>query len=201
MRFLLVCEGQSDTGLVSHIERMVIESGDETEVEGEHWFHGSPLGSKIHSALHAAGSMVDMLFVHRDANNAGADARRAEIDAAVASIANAPRSIAVIPVRMTEAWLLLDDAAIRKAVGNPNGRSPLDLPTPREAERRADAKQILANAFLTASEATGRRRKAIQRDFARLRRQLLINLPIGGPLERLPSWARFRDDTLSAIVG
>lgn len=202
MRFLLACEGQSDTGLVSHIERVIIESSGETEVQGEHWFHGSSLECKLRRGLRAAGhmaGMVDMLFVHRDANHVGADARRAEIDGAVATILDAPRSVAVIPVRMTEAWLLLDEAAIRKTVGNPNGREPLGLPTSREAERRSDPKRILAEALLAASEATGRRRRRIQRDFARFRRQLLINLPIGGPLEQLPSWRRFRDDTLCAI--
>ena len=111
MRFLLACEGQSDTGLVSHIERVIIESSGETEVQGEH----------------------------------------------------------------------------------------LGLPTSREAERRSDPKRILADALLAASEATGRRRRRIQRDFTRFRRQLLVNLPIGGPLEQLPSWRRFRDDTLCAI--
>lgn len=202
MRFLLVCEGQSDTGLVSHIERMIIESASEAEVQGEHWFHGSPLEKKTRRGLVEAGyiaGMVDLLFVHRDANNVGEVKRRAEIDHAVAAIENAPRSVAVIPVRMTEAWLLLDEAAIRKAVGRPNGQAPLGLPTPREAERRADPKRILAESLLAASEATGRRRQRIRRDFSRFRRQLLANLPTGGPLEQLPSWRRFRDDTLCTI--
>ena len=202
MRILLVCEGQSDTGLVSHIQRMIIESSGESEVQGELWFRGSSLESKLRGGLRAADNMagmVDMLFVHRDANRAGADARRGEIDRAVAATPGVPRSIAVIPVRMTEAWLLLDEAAIRKVVGNPHGRAPLGLPTPHEAERRSDPKRILADALLAASETTGRRRRRIQRDFTRFRRQLLVNLPIGGPLEQLPSWARFRDDTLHAI--
>lgn len=201
MRFLLACEGQSDIGLVPHIERMIIEGSGEVEVEGEHWFHGSQLESKIRAGLNAAGNLVDVLFVHRDANNAGADARRREIAQAVAAIPNAPRSVAVIPVRMTEAWLLLDEGAIRKAVGNPNGRQPLGLPTLREAERRAEPKRILAEAFLAASEATGRRRSMIQRDFGRLRRRLLVNLPVGGPLEHLASWTTFRDDTLRVVGG
>ena len=199
MRFVLVCEGQSDAGLVPHIQQMIIENSGEAEVQGEHWCHGSQLESKIRGGLKAADNMVDLLFVHRDANNAGADARQREIDLAVAAALNTPRFVAVIPVHMTEAWLLLDETAIRKVVGNPSGRAPLDLPTPREAERRSDPKRILADAFLAASETTGRRRKRIQRDFARFRRQLLVNLPIGGPLEQLPSWARFLDDTLGAI--
>ena len=48
---------------------------------------------------------------------------------------------------MAEAWLILDEAAIRTAVGKPDSRIPLHLPTPREAERRADPKGILENAF------------------------------------------------------
>ena len=202
MRFLLACEGQSDAGLIPHIQRLIIESG-ETEVDGDDWFRGSPLANKIRRGLDAAEDakgMVDMLFVHRDADRAGADARFQEIANAVGDVAGAPHYVSVIPVRMTEAWLILDENAIRKAVGKPNGRTPLDLPTPREAERRADPKGILSNAFLAASEATGRRRKKIERDFARLRRQLLVNLPIDGPLAQLTSWAKFRDDTLHAIA-
>ena len=42
MRFLLACEGQSDAGLVPHIQRLIIESG-ETDVDGDPWFYGGPL--------------------------------------------------------------------------------------------------------------------------------------------------------------
>jgi hypothetical protein len=38
------------------------------------------------------------------------------------------RHIPVVPVRMTEAWLLADEFAIRSAPGNPNGTQSLDLP-------------------------------------------------------------------------
>ena len=143
--------------------------------------------------------MVDLLFVHRDANSAGAPARFDEIENAVRVVADAPRWVGVVPVRMTEAWLILDEAAIRAAVGRPNGRTPLHLPTTREAERRANPKDILANALLAASEATGRRRKDIRSDFGALRQRLLRNLPINGPVTQLDSWARFRNDTLDAI--
>ena len=199
MRFLLACEGQSDAGLVPHIQRLIIESG-ETEVDGDPWFYRRPLANKIRTGLQAADHMVDLLFVHRDADNAPADARLQEIANAVGEVADTPHWVGVVPVRMTEAWLILDEAAIRTAVGNPNGRIPLELPTPREAERRADPKGILKDAFLAASETTGRRRQQIGRDFGRLRRRLLVNLPIDGPLAQLTSWARFRDDTLHAIA-
>ena len=200
MRFLLACEGSSDAGLVPHIERLIAEVGG-IEVEGDSWFYGRRLPNKIRNGLEAAGGMVDLLFVHRDANSAGAQARFDEIASAVRAVADAPRWVGVVPVRMTEAWLILDEAAIRAAVGRPKGRTPLHLPTTREAERRANPKEILASALLAASEASGRRRKEIRRDFDTLRRRLLRNLPIDGPLTQLDSWARFRNDTLHAIGG
>ena len=200
MRFLLACEGRSDAGLVPHIERLIAEVG-ETEVEGESWFYGGRLADKIRKGLEVADGMADLLFVHRDADSRGAPARFGEIADAVAAVRDAPRWVGVVPVRMTEAWLILDEDAIRRAVGRPNGRTPLGLPTPSEAERRAHPKDILASALLAASDATGRRRERIQRDFGRLRQRLLTNLPIHGPLTQLTSWLRFRDDTRRAIGG
>ena len=44
------------------------------------------------------------------------------------------RHVLVIPVRMTEAWLLIDELALRRAAGNPNGRNPLDLPALKDLE-------------------------------------------------------------------
>ena len=32
----------------------------------------------------------------------------------------------IVPVRMTEAWLLLDESAIRRVAGRPHGDEPLD---------------------------------------------------------------------------
>lgn len=199
MRFLLACEGSSDTGLVRHIERLIVEHSNEGTAEGESWFYGNPLAEKIRKAMQAAENAVDVLFVHRDADSAGAEARFLEITRAVEVACVTVPWVTVVPVRMTEAWLLLDEAAIRKAVGRPNGRTPLDLPTPREAERRAKPKQILADAFLMASETTGRRKKQIGRNFPHYRTRLLADLPINGPVTQLASWMRFRDDTLATL--
>ncbi len=58
---------------------------------------------------------------------------------------------------MTEAWLLADEAAIRRAAGSPSGRVDLGLPTFAELERLADPKQRLHEALKVASGYTGRR--------------------------------------------
>lgn len=54
--------------------------------------------------------------------------------------------VCVIPVRMTEAWLLFDEAAIRQAAGNRLGRAPLALPPLDEVEQEPDPKSLLYEA-------------------------------------------------------
>ena len=198
MRFLFVCEGSSDTPLVGHIERLLIRCG-QPDPDGETWHRGARVADKIRQGLQAAGGL-DLLFVHRDADNAGAEARYREIEAAVRDAAQDGLPwTGVVPVRMTEAWLLLDEAAIRDAVGKPRGRAPLDLPAPGRAERVVNPKERLRDAPLAASENRGRRRRRFDQEFPLLRKRLLRDLPIGGALEWLESWVRFRDDTMGAV--
>lgn len=78
----------------------------------------------------------DVLFVHRDAEQAGGlETRRAEIEQAAETIQVGIPIIPVVPVRMTEAWLLFDEPAVRAAAGNPAGVVPLDLPAVGFRER------------------------------------------------------------------
>ena len=199
MRFLFVCEGSSDTPLVDHIQRLLIRCCRQPDPEGETWHRGGRVADKIREGLRAAGDL-DLLFVHRDADNAGAEARYREIETAVRDAAQDGISWAgVVPVRMTEAWLLLDEGAIRDVVGKPGGRAPLDLPAPGRAELIANPKERLRDALLAASGNRGRRRRRFDRELPRLRKRLLQGLPIGGALERLESWVRFRDDTMRAV--
>ena len=58
---------------------------------------------------------------------------------------------------MTEAWLLHDIEAIRKAAENPNGNHKLDLPRIRTIEDEPDPKDILFEKLKLASGLTGRR--------------------------------------------
>ena len=197
MRFLLVCEGTSDAPLVSHIRRLLLECGA-TEPEGNAWTTGRLLSDKVRNGMDRLGS-ADLLFVHRDADNAGADARYDEIAAAVDDASYDGPWVGIVPVHMTEAWLLLDEQAIRKAVRKPNGTTSLTLPTFTESERRADPKEVLKTALLDASETRGRRRNGIRKSFPNLRRNLLENLAAGGHLEHVSSWTRFRDDTMAVF--
>src|SRR5690606_18674132 len=63
----------------------------------------------------------DVLVVHRDAERDPVDLRLAEIERARSSARIEGSLVPVVPVRMTEAWLLFDESAIRRAADNPNG--------------------------------------------------------------------------------
>jgi hypothetical protein len=125
------------------------------------------------------------LFVHRDAEAQSPDDRRAEILNAAQHLERNPPAICVIPVRMTEAWLLLDEAAIRSAAGNPRGRLPLNLPPLASIERVADPKETLFQAIRTASEHSGRRLRSLRVEERRHRVAELMNTEL---LRDLPAF-------------
>jgi hypothetical protein len=86
---------------------------------------------------------------------------------------------------MTEAWLLLDEASIRVASGNPRGRQPLNLPARHSIERVADPKEILFEALRIASEQTGRKLRNLRVDE---RRHRVAELMDCGRLRHLPAF-------------
>ena len=127
----------------------------------------------------------DLLFVHRDAETVSLEVRLNEIKQAGldASIEDEPSTVVcVVPVRMTEAWLLFDIDAIRQAAGNPNGTVPLNLPNLSKVEALPNPKRVLHDILREATELNTRRKKrfdtnkAVQRipefieDFSPLRR-------------------------------
>jgi hypothetical protein len=93
----------------------------------------------------------DLLFVHRDAENVQPGQREAEIRKGVDGLPGAPSLICVVPVRMTEAWLLTSEKAIRAAVGNPQGDAVLKLPALAKVES-IDAKAVLLRALEVAKD-------------------------------------------------
>ncbi|MBO1348830.1 MAG: DUF4276 family protein [Hormoscilla sp. GUM202] len=103
----------------------------------------------------------DLLFVHRDAEKEPRQNRVDEIRKAIDSVGKSLSvpAVCVIPVRMQEAWLLFDEAAIRKAAGNPRGRQALKLPDLAKVEELPDPKKNLHQALLDASELGPKRRK------------------------------------------
>jgi hypothetical protein len=103
-----------------------------------------------------------LLFGHRDAERETPETRYEEV---LAARGEEPGPgvpvVCVVPVRMSEAWLLFDERAIRMAAGNPNGACPLDLPPLRRVEDEPEPKAVLYGLLAEASGLRGRRRKGL----------------------------------------
>jgi len=115
------------------------------------------LTARIDSAL--ALFPCDFLFVHRDAEGVDAMTRQQEIEINWRNSQQSAVLICVVPVRMTEAWLVVNEKPIREAVGNPNGIEPLGLPAAKNIESLPDPKFILFDALKAASGLNASRKR------------------------------------------
>jgi hypothetical protein len=141
----------------------------------------------------------DVLFIHRDAERETRERRLDEIRRAV-SAAGAPTFVPVVPVRMTEAWLLIDKSAIRRAAGNPNGGAHLPLPQPARLENVADPKRLLRECLIRASEKTGRRLQQFERDLPERAQRVAELIDDFSPLRQLPAFQAFENDTREVLT-
>lgn len=200
VHFVLVCEGSTDEALVDHLERLLIwvgareVSGVPLDVSRLVESIGRDVGSKVEAAVKLEPG-ANLVFVHRDADNADPTPRLSEIRMAFEGRLEGRAGVPIVPVQETEAWLLLDEQEIRRVAGKPSGRAPLDLPSLSEIERVSSPKEVLEEAILVASELSGRRRMRLRSRLPRLKSQLLRRLPVGGRIQHLPAWARLREET------
>lgn len=166
LRYTLVSDGASDRALLPILSWLLVEHRVLCPIQAE-WadlgrLRNPPrtLASRIEWSLNLY--PCDILFVHRDAeiraDRRSYQQRKAEIidELANINIAQIP-PICVVPVRMMEAWLLINEAALRRAAGNPNGETPLNLPNIADLEEIPDPKEVLYTLLTVASELRGRR--------------------------------------------
>ena len=197
LRHTLVSDGVTDANLIPIIDwtlKQVAGVALSTGVRAE--FRRLPrpptgLADRLISAIEL--HPCDVLFVHRDAERESVETRAAEIEAALASISAKIQTpaVAIVPVRMLEAWLCFDERAIRNAAGNPNGTTALGLAPPGRIESRPDPKFDLKNALLTASELSGRRRKKF--DTAAAFWRIVDYMDDFSPLRKLPAFQAFEE--------
>lgn len=203
MRCLYVCEGPSDVGIAEHIERIAANQGAIVDITvPDYSLLEERVGGRVEDKVRAGialGGEFDFIAAHRDRDTASVEERREEIRSAVRACDATIPYIAVIPVRMTESWLILEEQSIRRVAANPNGKVDLNLPTYNEAERMADPKAFLKYTLATASGVTGRKLKRFNDRFGQHRAQLLQGLDPDGAVSRLQSWRAFVQETEAAI--
>jgi hypothetical protein len=204
LRYTLVADGPSDRALMPILTWLLRQL---QEVHGRalvpQFFDPRPLdnppsglGAKIARALELFPCAV--LFVHRDAETSGRPARVREIEQALPSSV-APH-VCVVPVRMTEAWLLIDQRAIRTAAGNPNATHPLVMPPMAAIESIPDPKQSLRDLLLEATAFRGRRRNRFERDLGRRVQRVAELIEDFRPLRQLSAFQEFEKETRSVVV-
>ena len=106
----LVCEGRSDEPLAETLQSLMLacRPGDDIAVEVYRPERATDRSVAAKLAVIATDDVYDLVFVHRDADSAGWEARAEEIRSA-----GEERAVPVIPVRMTETWKVIQWASGR----------------------------------------------------------------------------------------
>lgn len=165
VRYTLLTDGAGDRTLMPVLRWLLIEAGVQAAIQGQ-WADlrrlRNPPRTLSERIVHAVKLFdCDLLFIHRDAEAQEPKLRFQEISDAIALGSNTlsiPPHLPVVPVRMTEAWLLFDEDALRRASGNPNGKIPLQIPPRSQWETIPDPKRVLHAAITEATELSSRRR-------------------------------------------
>jgi hypothetical protein len=205
LEYRLVADGTSDRCLIRIIDWLLGTLPETCDIvcRGEAADFGGlrrPPRSLAARARHAIQSgSCDILFVHRDAEREPRIKRVAEIEAAV------PRSsrglhVPIVPVRMTEAWLLIDETAIRCAADNPNGDVRLCLPPVSALEHVPDPKRLLEELLLAASGKSPHRLARFKQNLNIRTQRVADLLRDFSPLRRLPAFLAFEADTRLAVA-
>lgn len=200
---VLLADGSSDAPLGEHLENLCAKRAVEVRITAPDLRKlPRPPGLRVADRLRAVlelGMSPDIIFVHRDAEKQDPSWRYREVQDAVSETRPGLPAIAVVPVRMTEAWLLLDEDQIRYVAGRPRSTVDLGLPPISKVEAESDPKKLLRDALDIASGLQGRRLTRFQHQFNNNRRTLLQRLDVNGPVRSLPSWKAL-ESTLDRIV-
>ena len=195
LRFTLVADGSSDSALLpilvwllrSHFGRIPIQP----EFPDLRRLPNPPRELFERIARSVELYPCDLLFVHRDAERESIDKREEEIRESLEQcVIDKPPAVCVIPVRMQEAWLLIDEFALRKAAGNPQGRQPLSVPDPKRLEDLPNPKQVLHKLLNQASGLHGRRLRRFVRDMGSHVHRVAEQVDDFSPLRQLAAFRR-----------
>ena len=207
LRFTLLADGSSDRALIPVLRWLLRERCGPMPIEAEFAdLRALPQPPRVLSERIARTVELypcDLLFVHRDAEQSSLDNRTREIYEALerCELEDSPPTIAVVPVRMQEAWLLIHEGALRHACGNPSGGNVLKLPHVNDLETLQDPKQTLFSLLRDASGLRGRHLGRFNRRLGRCLPQLAERIGDFGPLRQLAAFRRLEEDIKRVVTG
>lgn len=206
----LYCEGSTDALFLAPLLRRLredaaaqvrarVEVPDTLVLEDAPRDRVLPRDERIERAARAAQGAWGVLFIHADADGREPEAAlRERVQPAVARLAGLlgarQQAVAVVPVRMTEAWLLADADALRKATGSllDDTALGLDEALRRGPERVREPKVVLDAALVRA----GPRLRPAQRAGCIARMGEEVSLP---RLRHLAAFQRLETDLHAAM--
>ncbi len=204
IQYTLCSEGPSDKVLIRHID-WALERLTDYPFSGE-WadpfiFPRQDRDVATRVAQAVALYPCNLLFLHRDGDTDGYAVRKEEVREGLRLAGIAVPNVAVVPVRMTESWLLFDERAIRIAAGRPRGVEALPLPRVRDVERQANPKRAFEDCLSHASGCSGRKLENFRRKIPSLRYRVAELTEDFSPLLVVPSFQNFYRDLERALEG
>lgn len=204
--YTLLSDGTSDRALLPIIDWTLRQHFPDLLVQRQ-WADFSllpepPPNGKLSERIQRAIDLYpcDWLFIHRDAERQPITDRHQEIaeaweNARIRSENN--HFAAIVPVRMTEAWLLFDEQAIRTAAGNPSGKQPIVIPSLRTLETLPDPKQVLQRLL---REASGLNPRQLRRfNVSRAVQLVADNVQDYSPLRSLAAFTMFDESIRTSM--
>lgn len=199
LNFTLVADGPSDRALIPILEWAIGQRLGTTLIQGEYADLAELLQPPNELARRIAKSVelypCEVLFVHRDAERESFDRRQQEIQDAIDDIPEGIHRpwVGVVPVRMQEAWLLIDADALQKAADG-TGRRPPALPPIKRLEKLPDPKQTLYDLMQKANGSRGRKLKKFRQELGWRRQRVAEIINDFSPLRELPAFQRLERD-------
>lgn len=187
----LVCEGRSDEPLAETLQSLMLacRPGDDIAVEVYRPEKATDRSVAAKLAAIAADDVYDLVFVHRDADSAGWEAREKEIRSA-----GEKRAVPVIPVRMTETWALAHlwvEEECRKWLADNASVGRL-----RALEEVSDPKGMLRR-----WASRDRTSLLAGDDWGRFRSEAIRGIDVEGHVAELNAWRRLRERLEAAMIG
>ena len=185
LSYVLVADGGTDRALVPIIEWAIHRLDPMVEIlEAE--FRKRTASVRDFLSTFRTGAMI--VFVHRDGENASLADRIREFEGV-----DRGDVVPIVPIRMTEAWLLVNARAIARAADRPD--AAITVPALQRLEAIANPKQVLEERLLEAAgDPTGRRRKQFHKSIVERRVNVATLIAEFSPLEALPAFQRFQSD-------
>jgi hypothetical protein len=185
LSYVLVADGGTDRALVPIIDWAIHRLDPEVEIlEAEFRKRKGPVKEFLDAF--ETGAMI--VFVHRDGENANLENRLQEFDGV-----DRGDVVPLVPIRMTEAWLLVSAAAIAKAADRPG--AAITVPSVQQLDTIANPKQLLEERLMQAAgNPTGRRRKRFHQSIVDRRINVSSLVEDFSPLEAVPAFQRFQAD-------